>query len=266
MGRERRVAIVDGLRTPFVKSGTVFKDMSTLDLSAAVVNELLHRAGIEGGQIDQVVYGSVIPDFEGPNLAREIVLRSDMPQEVDAYSVTRACATSTQALVNGTQAILTGDADVVIAGGADSLSKPPILYSDTFVDALMAGELGQGPAVEGEGLHLGAAQGSGPSATGPCREEHRTHHGSVRGEDGPGERDHPRGSRPVRLRVAHEGGRGVGEGRLRRRGDAHPGQATETPSPRTGFLGPRPPSRSSPHCDRFSTESTERSLQATLLH
>jgi acetyl-CoA acyltransferase len=137
MGNGKRVAIVDGLRTPFVKSGTVFRDLSTLDLGAAVVNELLQRAGIEGGQVDQVIYGSVIPDLTGPNLAREIVLRTDMPQSVDAYSVTRACATSTQALVNGTQAILTGEADVVIAGGADSLSKPPILYSDTFVDALM---------------------------------------------------------------------------------------------------------------------------------
>jgi acetyl-CoA acyltransferase len=137
MGKEKRVAIVDGLRTPFVKSGTVFRDLTTLDLGAAVVNELLQRAGIEGGQVDQVVYGSVIPDLTGPNIAREIVLRTDMPHSVDAYSVTRACATSTQALVNGTQAILTGEAEVVVAGGADSLSKPPILYSDTFVDALM---------------------------------------------------------------------------------------------------------------------------------
>ncbi|MBT8216904.1 MAG: acetyl-CoA C-acyltransferase FadI [Acidimicrobiia bacterium] len=145
MGKDRRVAIVDGLRTPFVKSGTVFKDLSTLDLSATVVNELLQRAGVEGGQVDQVVYGSVIPDLSGPNLAREIVVRADMPQNVDAYSVTRACATSTQALVNGTQAILTGDADVIIAGGADSLSKPPILYSDTFVDALMEANSAKDP-------------------------------------------------------------------------------------------------------------------------
>ena len=134
----RRVAIVDGLRTPFVKSGTDFKDHSTLDLSAAVVNELLQRAGVEGGQVDQVVYGSVIPDLEGPNLAREIVLRADMPQTVDAYSVTRAW-------VLVAQAILTGDADVVIAGGADSLSKPPILYSDTFVDALMQANSAKDP-------------------------------------------------------------------------------------------------------------------------
>jgi acetyl-CoA acyltransferase len=137
MNNKRRVAIVDGLRTPFVKSGTVFKHLSTLDLGATVVNELLQRAGIEGGQVDQVVYGAVIPDLEGPNIAREIVLRTDMPESVDAYSVTRACATSTQALVSGTQAILMGDADIVVAGGADSLSKPPVLYSDTFVDALM---------------------------------------------------------------------------------------------------------------------------------
>jgi acetyl-CoA acyltransferase len=59
-----------------------------------------------------------------------------MPETVDAYSVSRACATSTQAVVSAAQAILHGDADVAIAGGADSLSRPPVLYSDTFVDAL----------------------------------------------------------------------------------------------------------------------------------
>ncbi|MGB5534145.1 MAG: acetyl-CoA C-acyltransferase, partial [Acidimicrobiia bacterium] len=58
----RRVAIVDGLRTPFVKSGTDFKDLSALDLSSGVVGELLQRSGVAGDQIDQIVYGAVIPD------------------------------------------------------------------------------------------------------------------------------------------------------------------------------------------------------------
>ena len=133
----RRVAIVDGLRTPFVKSGTAFKDLTTLDLASAVVKELLQRAGIEGGRVDQVVYGAVIADVAGPNIAREVVLAGDFPQTVDAFSVSRACATSTQAVVSGAQSILLGDADVVIAGGAASLSKPPIMYSDRFVDVLM---------------------------------------------------------------------------------------------------------------------------------
>ncbi|MEN8234085.1 MAG: hypothetical protein ABFR89_04105, partial [Actinomycetota bacterium] len=64
----RRVAIVDGLRTPFVKSMTEFRDLTALDLASAVVGELLQRSGVEGGQIDQVVYGAVIADVAGPNI------------------------------------------------------------------------------------------------------------------------------------------------------------------------------------------------------
>lgn len=133
----RRVAIVDGLRTPFAKSGTALRDQSTLSLSSAVVSELLARSGLTGSQVDRVVYGSVVQDVAAPNIAREIVLAGPFPESVDAYSVTRACATSTQSVVDGAQAIMLGDADIVIAGGADSLSKPPVTYSDTFVDALM---------------------------------------------------------------------------------------------------------------------------------
>lgn len=135
---DRRVAIVAGLRTPFAKSGTALRDQSTLELSNRVVAELLARTGIEGGDVDRVVYGSVVQDVAAPNIAREIVLAGPFPESVDAFSVTRACATSTQSVVTGAQGILAGEADVVIAGGADSLSKPPVTYSDGFVDALMA--------------------------------------------------------------------------------------------------------------------------------
>jgi len=133
----RRVAIVDGLRTPFAKSGTVFRNETTLDLASSVVAELVARAGIDSATVDQVVYGTVVADIAAPNLAREIVLAGPFPQSVDAFSVSRACATSTQAFVSGAQSILLGDADIVIAGGADSLSRPPITYSDRFVEILM---------------------------------------------------------------------------------------------------------------------------------
>jgi acetyl-CoA acyltransferase len=134
----RRVAIVGGVRTPFMKSGTDFRDLSTLDLAAAAVNESLQRCNLEGGQIDRIIFGAVIPDLTAPNIAREVSMRCNLPPSVDAYSVSRACATSTQAIVSGAQAILLGEADIVLAGGADTLSKPPILYSDNVVDALMA--------------------------------------------------------------------------------------------------------------------------------
>jgi acetyl-CoA acyltransferase len=133
----RRVAIVDGLRTPFAKSGTVFRNQSTLDLASSVVAELVARTGIDTATVDQIVYGTVVADIAAPNLAREIVLAGPFPQTVDAFSVSRACATSTQSFVSGAQSILLGDADIVIAGGADSLSRPPITYSDRFVEILM---------------------------------------------------------------------------------------------------------------------------------
>jgi acetyl-CoA acyltransferase len=131
----RRVAIVDGLRTPFAKSGSGLAEASTLELGSAVVAELLQRSAPE--RVDRVVYGSVVPDVAAPNIAREVVLSTPLPDSTDAYSVTRACATSTQAVVDGAQAILFGDADIVVAGGADSLSHPPVLFSDEFVDVMM---------------------------------------------------------------------------------------------------------------------------------
>ena len=135
--KARRVAIVDGLRTPFTKSGTVLRDQSGLDLGSAVVSELIARSGIDTDTLDRIVFGTVVQSVDSPNIAREIVLAGPMPDSVDAYSVTRACATSTQSFVDAAQAILLGDVDIVIAGGAESLSKVPITYSDRFVDILM---------------------------------------------------------------------------------------------------------------------------------
>jgi acetyl-CoA acyltransferase len=115
----------------------MFRNESTLDLASSVVSELVARTGIDTATVDQIVYGTVVADIAAPNIAREIVLAGPFPQTVDAFSVSRACATSTQSFVSGAQSILLGDADIVIAGGADSLSRPPITYSDRFVEILM---------------------------------------------------------------------------------------------------------------------------------
>ena len=136
--RARRAVIVGGLRTPFLKAGTGYRSLSTLDLAAACVNELMERTPLDRDRVDQVVFGAVVADVAGPNIAREVVLRTGFPSSVDAYSVSRACATGTQAIVSGAMAITTGTADVVVAGGADSLSRPPVMYDEAVVDALMA--------------------------------------------------------------------------------------------------------------------------------
>ncbi len=133
----RRVAIVDGLRTPFAKSGTDLAEVSTLGLATELVAELVARSGLDPAIVDRVVFGSVVQDVASPNIAREIVLATPLRNTTDAYSLTRACATSTQTFVDGATAILMGEVDVVITGGADSLSKPPVTFSDEFVAVMM---------------------------------------------------------------------------------------------------------------------------------
>ena len=121
-----RIAIVAGLRTPFARQSTELGQVPAVDLGKMVVNEMLARTEIDLGLIEQVVYGQVIQMPAAPNIAREIVLGTGMRVTTDAYSVTRACATSFQASVNIAESIMAGCIDIGIAGGADSSSVLPI--------------------------------------------------------------------------------------------------------------------------------------------
>ena len=134
---ERRVAIVSGLRTPFAKQGTAYKDSSALDLGKIVVAELLQRTGLAPKEVQQVVFGQVIPSLSVANIAREIVLGTGMPRSIEAYSVARACATSYQSTVNIAESILAGVIDCGIAGGADSASDVPMAVSKRLSTALV---------------------------------------------------------------------------------------------------------------------------------
>lgn len=133
----QRVAIVRGLRIPFAKAGTAYARLDALDLGKIVVTELLERSGVAPSSIDSVVFGNVIPSVKAPNIAREIVLGTGMPRSIPAHSVSMACATSNQAITTGADMIHRGYASTVIAGGAESLSNVPILFSRNFSDALV---------------------------------------------------------------------------------------------------------------------------------
>ncbi|OBU14823.1 3-ketoacyl-CoA thiolase [Photobacterium aquimaris] len=133
-----RIAIVSGLRTPFARQSTVFERLSALDLGKIVVNEMLQVADFDPQLIEQVVFGQVVQTPEAPNIAREIVLGTGMNVHTDAYSVTRACATSFQAAVNVTESIMAGTIDIGIAGGADSTSLLPIGVSKKMAATLLA--------------------------------------------------------------------------------------------------------------------------------
>lgn len=132
----RRAAVVAGLRTPFAKQGTVYSRMTALELGQQVVAELLARENVAVSSVQQLVFGQVIPSLVAPNIAREIVLGTAMSRDVEAFSVSRACATSYQSTVSVVEAINSGAVDCGIAGGADSASDVPIAVSKRLALAL----------------------------------------------------------------------------------------------------------------------------------
>ncbi len=132
-----RIAVVAGLRTPFAKQATAFHGVPAVDMGKMVVNELLQKHDVDPAIIDQLVFGQVVQMPEAPNIAREIVLGTGMNVSTDAYSVSRACATSFQSTVNITESIMAGTVDVGIAGGADSSSVAPIGVSKKFARTLL---------------------------------------------------------------------------------------------------------------------------------
>ncbi len=128
----RRVAIVGGCRTPFAKAGTVFRDVSAVEMARHAARELLVRTEIDPAEIQQVIWGQVIPSVLAPNVAREVSLLPQFPKTIPAYSLNRACASSGQAIADATDQIRLGEADVILTGGVESLSDIPILHSRRF--------------------------------------------------------------------------------------------------------------------------------------
>jgi acetyl-CoA acyltransferase len=124
-----RPVIVAGLRTPFARSGTVLADATAVELARRAVQELLHRTQLPGTEVNEVVFGQVISSVLAPNVAREVSLLPQLPRNVPAFSLNRACASAGQAISYAADQIVLGHAGVIIAGGVESLSDIPILHS-----------------------------------------------------------------------------------------------------------------------------------------
>jgi len=132
----RRTAIIAGFRTPFVRSGTVFKDLTAIDLGVLAVRELMGRSGVRGEDVDHLVYGTVVHDPHAPNIAREVGLAT-LPKTVPAVTVSRACATANQSIADAANLIERGYADVVVAGGSESLTHIPITIKQALAEKLI---------------------------------------------------------------------------------------------------------------------------------
>ncbi len=134
----RRVAVIAGVRTPFAKAGGALKTLSAIDLGKLAVAELLQRTELDRREVEALIFGTVVQDVRAPNIAREIALMPMLPRNVQAYSVSRACASGNQAITDAADQIVLGHNDVIVAGGAESLSNVPVLHSAGFSDALVA--------------------------------------------------------------------------------------------------------------------------------
>lgn len=133
----KRVAVIAGARTPFARAGSAFEAMSPVELGTVAVRELLHRSGVDPQEIDEVVYGTVVPSIQAPNVAREVGLAAGVPPRAPAFTVGRACASSNQAITSAADSIASGYADTVVAGGVEVLSDVPMLLSRRLRNALL---------------------------------------------------------------------------------------------------------------------------------
>ncbi len=136
MSNERRAVVVSGVRTPFVRAFGKLMKADTIALGVSAVGSLLERTELDRKEIDGIVWGGVILPGLAPNVGREIALDLRLPYSVEAFTVTRACASGLQAITSAVSAIERGDADVMIAGGSDSTSNAEIKLPQKVVHAM----------------------------------------------------------------------------------------------------------------------------------
>ncbi len=121
------VVIVGGARTPVGRFGGAFKDILASDLGAVAIKAAVERAGISPEDVDEVIMGNVLQADETGYTARRAMLKAGLPDRIPAMTVNRACSSGLEAINLAVQAIATGESEVVVAGGADSMSRVPYL-------------------------------------------------------------------------------------------------------------------------------------------
>ena len=145
MSSPRDVVIVEGTRTPFAKSGTVLKSVHAKDLGRAALKELLQMTNLDPKIVDEVIIGNTGSPSDAVNIGRVVALNAGIPFEVSAHTVHRNCASAMESIATGFDKIKAGVADVVIAGGTESMSDMPLLFSRSFANKF--GEFAMGKSM-----------------------------------------------------------------------------------------------------------------------
>ena len=136
MTNKREIVIVDGIRTPLGKASGYFSGLGAVELGVLAARELLARSVVSATDLDHVVIGNVIQPVDAANIARVIALNARIPRAVPAHTVHRNCASGMQALTDAAEKILLGRAEVVLAGGVESMTHAPLLFHDQFRAAM----------------------------------------------------------------------------------------------------------------------------------
>jgi len=123
----REVVIVSAVRTPIGAYGGSFKDVPAVKLGTVVVKEVLARAGVEPGMVDEVIFGNVLQAGIGQNVARQVSIGAGIPVEVPSMTINKVCGSGLKTVSLAAQAIALGEADIVVAGGTENMSQAPYL-------------------------------------------------------------------------------------------------------------------------------------------
>ena len=127
---ERRVFLAGAVRTPIGNFGGALASSSAAHLGGVVAAAALERAGVPREAVDDVIFGHARQAGNGPNLARQVVRRAGLPDQVPAFTINKACASGMQAVVSAAQAVRLGDSNVVLAGGTEHMTSIPFLATD----------------------------------------------------------------------------------------------------------------------------------------
>ena len=141
--KKDRIAIVGGKRTPFARSWSTLNDVDPVQLSTQCVRETLFAEGVPLDAVDHIVWGTVISVPRSPNVAREIALDLNM-YDVPGVTVSRACASGFDSVAYGARLIMSGEADVVVAGGVDVVSAAPVPHRKDVIDTLRSAQKAKG--------------------------------------------------------------------------------------------------------------------------
>ncbi len=122
--------IVSALRTPVGSFGGAFKDVSAVDLGAAVVKRAIDSIGLDPATIDEMIFGNVLSAGLGQNVARQVAIKAGIPKHVPSFAINKVCGSGLKTVALAAQSILSGDNEIVIAGGTESMSQAPYVLPD----------------------------------------------------------------------------------------------------------------------------------------